>query len=29
VSVQKNTIELVRESAEKKLLFLPHAIQQM
>jgi len=29
VSVQKNTIQLVRECAEKKLLFLPHAIQQM
>jgi len=29
VSVQRNTIQLVRESAEKKLLFLPHAIQQM
>ena len=29
MSVQKNTIQLVRESAEKKLLFLPHAIRQM
>jgi len=29
VSVKKDTIQLVRESADKKLLFLPHAIQQM
>ncbi len=29
MSVQKDTIQLVRESAEKKLLYLPHAIRQM
>lgn len=29
MSFQKDTIQLVRESAEKKLLFLPHAIRQM
>ena len=29
MSAQKDTIQLVRESAEKKLLFLPHTIQQM
>ena len=26
---QKDTIQLVRESAKKKLIFLPHAIRQM
>lgn len=29
MSTQENIIQLVRESAEKKLLFLPHAIRQM
>lgn len=29
MSIQKNTIQLVRESAEKKLLILSHAIRQM
>lgn len=29
MSTQENIIQLVRKSAEKKLLFLPHAIRQM
>ncbi len=29
MGVQKDIIQLIHESAEKKLLFLPHAIQQM
>lgn len=29
MGVQKDVIQLVRESVEKKILFLPHAIRQM